>query len=126
MAFSSKLKVGQSNSNEGCDNKEDDKDYKQNAVNCVDPVSPDACKDVVQLNVNGTERKKTGHRHLRNGSPVPGKWWNLSQEFGGAARSLELIFAVFPSNASQNKQRKCDQRPYEHNDTDSTKGQCCR
>ena len=56
MVFSSKLKVRQCNSNEGSNNKEDDEDYEENAVNCVNPVAPNTSKDVVELNIDGTER----------------------------------------------------------------------
>ena len=125
MVFSSKLEVCQCNSDERGDNKEDDEDNKQNAVDCVNPVAPNTSKDVVQLDVYGTERQKPGHSHLWNSSPVPRKWRNLPGVFCGTARSLEFTFAVFASNTSQNKQRKCDQGPDEHNDTDSAKGQCC-
>ena len=125
MIFGSKLEVRQCNSDESSDNKEDDKDDKENAVDCVNPVAPNTGKDVVQLNVYGTERQKSSHSHLRNCFPVPGKWRNLPGVFCGAARSLEFTFAVFTSNTSQNEQRKCHQGPDEHNDTDSAKRQCC-
>lgn len=125
MVFSSKLEVRQCNSDESSNDKEDDKDYKENAVDRVDPVAPNTSKDVVQLDVYGTERQKSSHSHLGNCLPVPGKWRNLPGVFSGAARSLEFSFAVFTSNTSQNEQRKCHQGPDENNDTDGAKGQCC-
>jgi hypothetical protein len=108
VVFSSKLEVRQCNSNEGSYNKEDDEDYKEDAVDGVNPMAPNTGKDVVELNVYGTERQKPCHSHLWNCCPVPGKWRNLPGVFGGAARSLEFGFAVFTSNTSQNKQRECD------------------
>ena len=125
MIFGSKLEVRQCNGDESSDNKEDDKDNKENAVDCVNPVAPNTGKDVVQLNVYGTERQKSSHSHLRNCFPVPGKWRNFPGVFCGTARSLEFTFAVFTSNTSQNEQRKCHQGPDEHNDTNSAKWQCC-
>lgn len=56
MILSSKLKVGQSHSNESSDNEENDEDYEENTVYSVNSVTPDTCKNVVKFNVDGTER----------------------------------------------------------------------
>lgn len=104
MIFSSKLEIGQSHSYKGSDNQKNNKNNKQNAVDGVNPVTPDTGKYVVKFNIYCTEREKPCHCHLRNGRSVPWKRGNFSRILCGAARSLELSLAVFPSNATQDKQ----------------------
>lgn len=87
VVFRSKLEVCQSNCDEGSDYDEDKEDDRQNTIDGVYSVTPNTGKYVVKLNVDGTERQKTSHSHLRKCSPVPAQWWDLSWIFCGTARS---------------------------------------
>lgn len=100
MIFSSKLKVSQSHSNKRSDNQQNDKDDEKDAVDGVNPVAPHTGKNVVQLNVNGTEGEKSSHCHLGNSTPVPRQRRNLSGILCSAARGLKLSLAVLTSNAT--------------------------
>lgn len=124
MIFGCKLEICQSHSYKSSDNQQDDEDNKQDAVYGIDPVAPDTGKYVVKLNVNSTKWKKSSHCHLRNRTPVPRQWWNLSRILCGAAGSLELSLAIFSSNTTQNKQGRCHQCPYEDYYYNSSKRQC--
>ena len=125
MIFSSKLEVSQSHSDESSDNQKDNEHNKQDAVDGINPVTPDTGKYVVELNVNSTEREKPCHCHLRKGAPVPRQRWNFTRIFCGAARSLELSLAIFPSNTTQHKQWWCYQCPYENYHHNGAKRKCC-
>ena len=58
MVLHSQLEVGEGNGDEGCDDDEDDEDDEEDGVDGVDLVAPHAGEDVVQLNVDGAERKE--------------------------------------------------------------------
>ena len=58
MVFHCQLEVSQGDGDEGCDDDEDDEDNEEDGVDGVDLVAPHAGKDVVQLNVDGTERQE--------------------------------------------------------------------
>ena len=66
MILGRKLKVCQSNGDEGSDNYEDDKYNEEDGVYGVHLVAPDASKNVVKLYVNGRERQEASHAHLWN------------------------------------------------------------
>lgn len=103
MIFSSKLKVCQSHSDESSDNQQNNKDDEEYAVDGINSVAPDTSKNVVQLYVDGTEREKSCHCHLGKGTPIPRQRWNFSGIFCSADRCLELSFAIFTSNTTQDK-----------------------
>ena len=100
MIFSSELKVSQRHGYKSSDDDEDDEHDEEDAVDGVDPVTPHTSENVVKLDVDGTERKKTSHGHLRNGASVPRERRNLAGVFGRAARRLEFRFAVFTGDAA--------------------------
>ena len=104
MILSSKLEVCQSHSDESSDNQQNNEDNEEYAVDRINSVAPYTGKNVVQLYVDGTKRKKSCHCHLGNGTPVPRQRWNLSGIFCSADRCLELSFAIFTSNTTQHKQ----------------------
>lgn len=114
MVLGSKLEVSQCHSNESSNYQENDEDDKQDAVYGVNPMTPDASKDIIKLNIYCTERQKSCHCHLRDCLPVPWQRWNLPGIFGGAARSLELSLSVLSSNPTQHQQRWRHQRPYQN------------
>ena len=58
MVLHCQLEVGEGNGDEGRDNDKDDEDNEEDGVDGVHLVAPHAGKDVVQLNVDGTERQK--------------------------------------------------------------------
>ena len=103
MIFSGELEVSQGNGYKSGNDQEDDEDDEEDAVNGVDPMAPNTGKDVIQLDVDGTERKKTSHGHLRNSASVPWKWRDLTWILSCADWSLELGFAVFTGDATQYK-----------------------
>lgn len=84
MIFSSKLKVGQSHSNQSSDNQKINEDKNDDVVYAVELVIPDTRKYVVKLN----------KEHL---CTVPVGWWNLSWALCGVARILKLDFPIFPT-----------------------------
>jgi hypothetical protein len=100
VIFSSELEVSQGHGYESSDDDENDEDDEEDAVDGVDPVTPDTSENVVELDVDGTERKETSHGHLRHSASVPREWRNLAGVFGCAARCLELGFAVFTGDAT--------------------------
>ena len=58
MVLHCQLEVGEGNGDEGRDNDKDDEDDEEDGVDGVNLVAPHAGKDVVQLNVDGTEGQK--------------------------------------------------------------------
>lgn len=124
MIFCSKLEVSQCHSNEGCDDEKYNKNYKENAIDCINSVAPDTDKYVVELNIDCTERQKTSHGHLWDSASIPRQWWNLSRILGSAAWSLELCFAVFSCNSTQDKQRRCYKGPDQNNYNNGAKRKC--
>jgi len=58
------LKVRQCNGDKSRYNDEDDEDNEENAVDGVDFVTPNTCENVIELNVDCTERQETCHAHL--------------------------------------------------------------
>ena len=66
MVLDCQLEVGEGNGDESCDNDKDDEDDEEDGVDGVHLVAPHAGKDVVQLNVDGTEWQeacKTALKH---------------------------------------------------------------
>lgn len=53
-------------------------------------VAPHASKDVIQLDVDGTEGQEACHQHLWHSGSVPWQLGNLTRVLVGAARSKEL------------------------------------
>uniref|UniRef100_A0A7C9ELI9 Uncharacterized protein n=1 Tax=Opuntia streptacantha TaxID=393608 RepID=A0A7C9ELI9_OPUST len=104
MIFSSKLKVCQSHGNKGSDYNQNNEDDEQNAINRVDPVTPDTGKYVVEFNIYSTEGQKSCHCHLRKSTPVPWQWGNFSRVLRCTAWRLEFSLAILPSNATQYKE----------------------
>lgn len=125
MVFSSKLKVCKGHSNESSDDEKNDEDYKENAVYGVNSMAPNTGKYVVKFNIYGTKREKPGHCHLWNSPSIPRQRWNLPWILSCATWSLELSPTVFPGNATQNKQRRRYKRPYENDNHNCAKWQCC-
>ena len=58
VVLNCQLEVGERNGDEGRDNDKDDEDDEEDGVDGVHLVAPHAGKDVVQLNVDGTEWQK--------------------------------------------------------------------
>lgn len=108
MILDRKLKVSQCHSDEGGDNDEDDENDEEDAVYGVNLVPPNTSKYIVELNVDGTERKEPSHRHLRNCPSIPWQLRDLSGILCGAAWSLEFCLAIFTGNPSQDEQRSSD------------------
>ena len=100
VIFSGKLEVSKCNGYKSSNDQEDDEYDEEDAVNGVDPVTPNTGKEVVQLDVDGTERKKTRHGHLRYSTPVPWELRDLPGILSGADWRLELYFAVFTSDTA--------------------------
>jgi hypothetical protein len=64
VVLDSKLEICQCNGNKGRYSDEDDEHNEQDAVDGVDFVTPNACKNVIELDVDCTEWQKTCHAHL--------------------------------------------------------------
>ena len=58
MVLHCQLKVGEGNCDEGRDNNKNDEDNEEDGVDGVHLVAPHAGKNVVQLDVDGTEGQK--------------------------------------------------------------------
>ena len=73
-------------------------------------LTPHRSKDVVQLNVDGTEGQEAGHEHLRHGLPVPGQGWDFPGVLGRPRGGIELHLRHckhvrhFPSRLEGSKQ----------------------
>lgn len=100
MILDGKLKVSQGNSNESRDDNENDEDNEQNTINSVNPMAPDTGKNVVEFNINCTERKKPSHGHLWNSSSVPNRGWNFPRVFCSSTWSLKICVTVLTSNTT--------------------------
>ena len=68
VVFHCQLEVGQGDGDEGCDNDKDDEDDEEDGVDGVHLVAPHAGKDVVQLNIDGTERQEPCNTAIAFGS----------------------------------------------------------
>jgi hypothetical protein len=79
------LEVGEGHSDEGSHHDQNQEHNEQDGVDCVHLVAPDAGKDVVQLDVDGTEGQEASHQHLRWGGAVPRQGRDLSRKLGGPA-----------------------------------------
>jgi len=91
MILTCKLKVHKSHSDEACDNKEHDEGDEENAEKCVNLVTPNGSKNIVQLDVYGTKGKEARHKHLRDRSAVPWDiFWDLSCNLGSTAWCLKI------------------------------------
>ena len=58
MVLDCQLEVGEGNGDESRDNDKDDEDNEEDGVNGVHLVAPHTGKDVVQLDVDSTERQE--------------------------------------------------------------------
>lgn len=125
MVFNCKLEVGQCNGDESSHDDQYDENNEENAVDGVDLMAPHTGKDIVQLDVNGTEWQEPSHGHLWNSIAIPRKRGNFSWELRCPARGLKFSLAVFPRNPTQHQQRRGDKRPYQDNHTDGAEWEGC-
>ena len=94
------LEVGQCHRDESCHDDQNDKDNDQDTPDDVDVVAPDAGKDVVELDVDGSEGQEASHGHLWCCLTIPGQWWYLSWVLGRPTGGLECLFCVLPHDAA--------------------------
>lgn len=88
MVLDCQLEIRESDGDECSDYDENDEHDEQNAVDSVNLVPPDAGKDVEELDVDRTERKKSCHTHL-NITKVPQR--NVSK----TATGLKIASPIF-------------------------------
>jgi hypothetical protein len=65
MVLNSKLEVCEGYRDKRSHNDEDDEDNEQYAIDSINFVTPHTCKNVVELNVDCTERQESSHAHLK-------------------------------------------------------------
>ncbi len=73
------------------------------------------------FDVNGAERKETGHNRLHERVAIPGEIGNLPGNFVCATRRIQGAAVVLARNTAENTKRKGNQQQYEKNDTDCAK-----
>lgn len=105
MIFTRQLEIQQSHRDERCDRDEHDKSNIQYSEESVYFVAPDTREDVVQLDVDGTERQKSSHEELGDGVSIPLRdLRNLSSDFVGPAGGTIVVREVAPHNGTRDNE----------------------
>ena len=125
MVFNSKLEIGQSNGNKGRHDNQDDENNEENTVDGVHLMAPHTGKNIVQLDINGTEWQEPSHSHLRNSRAIPRQRRDFSWKLRCPARGLKFSLTIFPSNPAQDQQRRGDNRPYQDDNQNGAEGESC-
>mmetsp|Transcript_6274 Transcript_6274/g.9515 ORF Transcript_6274/g.9515 Transcript_6274/m.9515 type:complete len:577 (+) Transcript_6274:207-1937(+) len=124
MVLAGQLEVHQGNSDEGGDDEQHDEGQEQDPKEGVDLVAPYTGKDVVQLNVDGTEGQEASHEHLGQRVAVPGDVrGDLAHGLGGAAGYIHITRGVAPNDAPNYRQGERHQAPQGDDYQDGMPGQ---
>jgi len=88
-------------------------------------MPPNARKNVVQLDVDGTEGQEACHKHLARALPVPWDRWYLPRYLVCSARGGEIFASrqIPPNDAADDCQRQRHESPYADDDEDGSKWQ---
>mmetsp|Transcript_13532 Transcript_13532/g.17821 ORF Transcript_13532/g.17821 Transcript_13532/m.17821 type:complete len:128 (-) Transcript_13532:664-1047(-) len=124
MILQSQLEVNECDSDERGDDEQHDKGQEKDPKQRVNLVPPHTGKYVVELNIDGAERKKSCHEHLGVGLAVPRDVrGDFPGHFVGSARNFHDAGRVSADDTSQHSQRERNQKPHRHNRQNSVPGE---